>query len=34
MTKKGKPAQALAIGVFCSLIGGTFSAFALMAIAP
>ena len=24
MTKKGKPAQALAIGVFCSLIGGTF----------
>lgn len=34
MTKKGKPAQALAIGVSCSLIGGTFSAFALMAIAP
>ena len=34
MTKKGKPAQALAIGVFCSLIGGTVSAFALMAIAP
>ena len=34
MTKKGKPAQALAIGVFCSLIGGSFSAFALMAIAP
>jgi len=34
MTKKGKPAEALAIGVFCSLIGGTFSAFALMAIAP
>lgn len=34
MTKKGKPAQALAIGVFCSLVGGTFSAFALMAIAP
>lgn len=34
MTKKGKPAEALAIGVFCSLIGGTFSAFALMGIAP
>ena len=34
MTKKGKPAEALAIGVFCSLIGGTVSAFALMAIAP
>lgn len=34
MTKKGKPAQALAIGVFCSLIGGSVSAFALMAIAP
>ncbi len=34
MTKNGKPAQALAIGVFCSLVGGTFSAFALMAIAP
>ncbi len=34
MTKQGKPAQALALGVFCSLIGGTFSAFALMAIAP
>lgn len=34
MTKKGKPAQALAIGVFCSLVGGAFSAFALMAIAP
>lgn len=25
MTKKGKPAEALAIGVFCSLIGGSFS---------
>lgn len=34
MTKKGKPAEALAIGVFCSLIGGCVSAFALMAIAP
>ena len=34
MTKKGKPAEALAIGVFCSLIGGAFSAFALMGIAP
>ena len=34
MTKKGKPAEALAIGVFCSLIGGSFSAIALMGIAP
>ena len=34
MTKKGEPAEALAIGVFCSLIGGCVSAFALMAIAP
>ena len=34
MTKKGKPAEALAIGVFCSLIGGSFSAVALMGIAP
>ncbi|MBE6906933.1 MAG: hypothetical protein E7476_11745 [Ruminococcaceae bacterium] len=34
MAKSGKPGQALAIGVFASLIGGTFSAVALFAIAP
>jgi putative tricarboxylic transport membrane protein len=34
MAKKGKPGQALAIGVFASLVGGTFSAIALFTIAP
>lgn len=34
MAKSGKPGQALAIGIFASLIGGTFSAVALFAIAP
>jgi putative tricarboxylic transport membrane protein len=34
MAKKGKPAEALAIGVFCSLIGGTFSALVLFWLAP
>ena len=34
MAKKGKPSEALAIGVFASLVGGTFSAIALFTIAP
>jgi putative tricarboxylic transport membrane protein len=34
MAKSGKPAEALAIGVYASLIGGTFSAIALFTIAP
>jgi putative tricarboxylic transport membrane protein len=34
MARNGKPAEALAIGVFASLIGGTFSAIALFTIAP
>jgi putative tricarboxylic transport membrane protein len=34
MAKNGKPGDALAIGVFASLIGGTFSALALFTIAP
>ena len=34
MARKGKPGEALAIGVFASLIGGTFSALALFTIAP
>jgi putative tricarboxylic transport membrane protein len=34
MARSGKPGEALAIGVFASLIGGTFSALALFTIAP
>jgi len=34
MAKSGKPAEALSIGVFVSLIGGTASALALFFIAP
>lgn len=34
MTKNGKPGLALSIGVFSSLIGGLFSALALILIAP
>lgn len=34
MAKSGHPAEALSIGVFVSWIGGTFSAIALMFIAP
>jgi putative tricarboxylic transport membrane protein len=34
MAKGGRPAEALAIGVFASLIGGTFSALALFTVAP
>lgn len=34
MAKKGEPGRALSIAVFSSLIGGLFSALALMAIAP
>jgi putative tricarboxylic transport membrane protein len=34
MANKGKPAEALAIGVFSSLVGGTFSALVLFGIAP
>jgi putative tricarboxylic transport membrane protein len=34
MTKKGMPAEALSIGVFCSMIGGTISAFILFGLAP
>lgn len=34
MTKNGKPGQALSIGIFASLIGGTVSALALFLIAP
>ena len=34
MAKSGKPGEALSIGVFASLVGGTFSAFALFFIAP
>lgn len=34
MAKGGKPGEALSIGVFASLIGGTVSAFALFFIAP
>jgi putative tricarboxylic transport membrane protein len=32
--KRGKPAEALSIGVFASLLGGTFSAIVLFGIAP
>jgi putative tricarboxylic transport membrane protein len=34
MAKNGKPAEALAIGVFCSFFGGTVSAIMLFGIAP
>ncbi|MDR2132211.1 MAG: tripartite tricarboxylate transporter permease [Clostridiales Family XIII bacterium] len=34
MAQNGKPAAALAIGTFCSLLGGLFSAFVLIFIAP
>jgi putative tricarboxylic transport membrane protein len=34
MAKNGKAGEALAIGVFASLVGGTISAFALFTIAP
>jgi putative tricarboxylic transport membrane protein len=34
MARSGKPGQALSIGVFASLVGGTFSALALFTIAP
>ena len=34
LAKKGFPAEALAIGVFCSLVGGTFSALVLFGLAP
>lgn len=34
MAKKGKPAEALSIGVFCSLVGGVFSAIVLIFVAP
>ncbi|MGH4039100.1 MAG: tripartite tricarboxylate transporter permease [Sphaerochaeta sp.] len=34
MAKNGKPTEALAIGVFASLLGGTFSAIVLFGIAP
>lgn len=34
MAKNGKPGEALAIGVFASLVGGTISALALFTIAP
>jgi putative tricarboxylic transport membrane protein len=34
MAKKGLPAEALSIGVFCSLIGGTVSAIILFGLAP
>ncbi|GMO47869.1 MAG: tripartite tricarboxylate transporter permease [Treponemataceae bacterium] len=34
MAKNGKPGEALAIGVFASLVGGTVSALALFTIAP
>jgi putative tricarboxylic transport membrane protein len=34
MAKKGKPAEALSIGVFCSLIGGIVSAVILFGLAP
>jgi putative tricarboxylic transport membrane protein len=34
MAKNGKPGEALALGVFASLVGGTFSALALFTIAP
>ena len=34
MAKSGKPGEALAIGVFASLVGGTVSALALFTIAP
>lgn len=34
MTKNGKPGQALSIGIFASLVGGTVSALALFLIAP
>ena len=34
MAKKGFPAEALSIGVFCSLVGGTFSAIVLFGLAP
>lgn len=34
MAKSGRPAQALGLGVFASLIGGTFSAIVLIGIAP
>ena len=34
MAKKGYPAEALSIGVFCSLVGGTVSAVVLFGLAP
>jgi putative tricarboxylic transport membrane protein len=34
MTKKGLSAEALSIGVFCSMVGGTISAFILFGLAP
>jgi len=34
MARKGKPTEALALGVFASLIGGTVSAIALFTLAP
>ena len=34
MVKRGKPEAALSLGVFASLIGGTFSAIVLATIAP
>jgi putative tricarboxylic transport membrane protein len=34
MARNGKPGQALSLGVFASLVGGTFSALALFTIAP
>jgi len=34
MAKKGKPTEALALGIFASFVGGTISAFALFTFAP
>jgi putative tricarboxylic transport membrane protein len=34
LARKGFPAEALSIGVFCSLVGGTFSALVLFGLAP
>lgn len=34
MTKKGKPESAISLGVYASVIGGVFSAIALIVIAP
>ncbi len=34
MAKQGKPAVALSIGVFCSMLGGMFSALVLIFVAP